>query len=763
MTRNESELSAFIEKIGIAVVICRADLQICACNKRAEQLLGVARDDLMGKNFSELHFEYGHLEGEKLHRDGASPRTRMLLELQSQMERIVGIRHVRSESVVWTKMEVQPEFDENGALGRIVISLTDISDLIEDKMISERIQLAKEEWEKTVDAFQDIVVILDPEMRIVRANKAAHDISGFKFGDLTGRKCHEIFHENKGICRKCPVSLTGKAVKVCTGLVHNDILERTYEVSSSPIFSDAGELKYLVHTSRDVTQKLKDEAEKLLLSAAIEQTTEVVMITDSAGCIQYVNPAFTVKTGYTRDEVIGDNPRILKSGEHDGEFYQKMWNDLLCGKVWSGQLVNKKKDGSLYWEDATISPVYDGDGNIEHFVAVKRDITKEKSLERQLRHAMKMKAIGTLAGGIAHDFNNILSVMIGYGQMAKGRLEHDDPVMGDIDQILLAGDRAVDLVKQILTFSRHDTKEQFKLVSVQYMIKEFLKLLRPSLPMTIELKHTIQEDCSPILADPSQIYQVLMNLSTNAKQSIGNAHGTITVNLKEVHILAESYEIACLLNRPGDYIDLEVADTGCGMTTELQERIFEPFFTTKSKEHGTGLGLAVVHGIVKAHGGEIEVKSYVGRGSTFHVYFPVQKAPVNVEPDSFETELKGSGRIMVVDDEKTIARMFEQMLRRLGYSVTTFTDSLEAVSKFRKNPDEFDLVLTDMTMPKMTGVELVREVLSLRPKLPVIMTTGFSEIIDGEKANRLGIKEFLLKPVKKEKLSQVVKKVLGHG
>jgi len=762
MKIDDRELSAILEKIGLAVIVCCTDLRICSSNSKAATFFGFNREEIIGKNFPDLPVQYLNPDGTAMPWN-ESPIADVLSGSQSKPGQIVGIQYEESDAVAWVKMDAQPDFDGNGSLSRIIISLTDVSDTIEKNKIDRKIKLAKDEWERTVDAIQDLVIILDPEKRIIRANKAAHETSGFRYGELTGKKCYEAFQQIAGLCEGCPAWTYEKKSKICTGFVRNDILQKTFEVSSAPIFTDNGQLKYLVHTARDVTQKLIDEAERLRLSAAIEQTSEVVMITDRLGVIQYVNPAFTNKTGYSRKEVIGRNPRILKSGEHNREFYAKMWADLFNGKVWGGQLVNRKKDGSLYWEDATISPVYDGEGHITNFVAVKRDISKEKSLERQLRHAMKMEAIGTLAGGIAHDFNNILSVMIGYGQMARSRLAEYDPAAGDIDQILMAGDRAVDLVRQILTFSRHDTNEQFRLVQVQHMIKEFLKLLRPSLPVTIELEYAIQEDCPPILADSSQIYQVLMNLCTNAKQAIGGGYGKITVNLKVIHVVQENYEFACVLKSPGDYVDLEVTDNGCGMNAELQERIFEPFFTTKAKEHGTGLGLAVVHGIVKTHGGEIKVNSHVGRGTSFHVYFPVQEASVDAEPEDFKSEQLGSGRIMVVDDERTIALMFEKMLRKLGYDVTTFMDSIEAVSRFRKNPDAFDLVLTDMTMPKMTGAELTREILSIRPKLPVVMTTGFSEIIDREKAQRLGVKEFLLKPVKKEKLSQVVKKVLGHG
>jgi PAS domain S-box-containing protein len=764
MEIGEKELSLFIEKIDTAVVVCRPDSRISSCNAGAQRLLGYSGDWLTGKKFSEITKRYIRKDGTEMPWS-EFPVHVVLEEYRPVPDVTVGFGNDMSDHIVWTKMTAHPDFKDDGTLDRVIVSLADISDTRDRKKINRQIKQAKDEWENTVDAIQDIVVILDLDRRIIRANKAAHVMSGLEYGALTGRKCFEVFLGNTGPCMGCPAWHPDMPANINTGLIFSSKLARTFEVTSSPIYDDGGKVNYIVNTGKDVTQKLNDEAEKLRLSAAIEQTSEVVIITDRNGGIQYVNPAFTVVTGYSRAEAIGQNPRLLKSGGHDREFYKKMWHTLLEGNVWNGQLINRKKDGALLWEDATISPVYDGQGQISNFVAVKRDITKEKSLERQLQQAMKMEAIGTLAGGIAHDFNNILSVMIGYGQMAKGRLGVDDPARTDIDQVLLAGDRAVDLVKQILTFSRQDTQEQFKPLCIQYLIKEVLKLLRSSLPVTIELHHSIQNDCHPILADSSQIHQVLMNLCTNAKQAIGGRYGRITVKLSEIQIAADDSRVVSLLIGPGHYVDLEVTDTGCGMDSVLQDRIFEPFFTTKAKDHGTGLGLAVVHGIVKKHGGEIIVDSVLGQGTTFHVYFPVRNIPVDIEQESggLEFGYGGTERIMVVDDEMKIAQVFQRMLGRLGYKVTIFTDSIEAVSRFRRNPDEYDLVLTDMTMPKMTGAELAREVLALRPALPVIMTTGYSEIIDKEKANRLGIKEFLLKPVKKEQLAGVVRKALTDG
>ncbi len=628
----------------------------------------------------------------------------------------------------------------------------------EDKEIRQ----AKDEWEKTFDAIQDIITILDTDMRIVRANKAAYDLFGGAYGDLTGEKCYKVFHDLNEKCADCKVEGNNNEFKPYKGLIYNKKVNKTFDISSAPIFDDTGKVKLLVHTARDVTRQKQDEVEKNLLSEAIEQASEVIVITDETGSIQYVNPAFSEMTGYSRSEVTGKNPRILNSGEHDQMFYEEMWRTLLQGRVWSGRLVNRKKDGSLFREDVRISPVNDAEGNTTNFVAVKRDITKEELLENQLQQAMKMEAIGTLAGGIAHDFNNVLSAMIGYGQIAKGRLNPDDPAQEDIDQILQAGDRAVALVKQILTFSRQDEQEKFHSLHVQILVKEVLRLMRSSLPATIDLVYNVDKGCGSVLADSSQIHQVLVNLFTNAKQAIGGAYGRIEVNLSELVVVPDNVLENPLL-KSGRYIDLEIRDSGCGMDSHTLERIFDPFFSTKAKEHGTGLGLAVVHGIVSNHGGEIAVQSEVGQGTTFHVYLPVSEQEAVEDDEVTEPLYKGSERIMVVDDEDVVGRVIRSMLSRMGYKVTLFTSSLEAVKSFRRNPHDYDLVFTDMTMPDMTGAELAREVLALRPELPVIMTTGYSEIIDKEKAERIGIKKFMLKPMKRKHLSRIVREVLDNG
>ncbi|MCE5336792.1 MAG: PAS domain S-box protein [Desulfobacteraceae bacterium] len=534
----------------------------------------------------------------------------------------------------------------------------------------------------------------------------------------------------------------------------------TFDVEVTLARVDIQDEAYLQAIVRDITRRKITEEELWRRSIAIEQAAEEVMITDPEAVIQYVNPSFERITGYSREEAIGKTPRILNSGFHDAAFYGDLWKTVKGGKVWTGRFINKRKDGRLIHEDATISPLVNPSGQVTGYVSLKRDVTEQIMLETQLRRTQNLEAIGTLAGGIAHDFNNILSAIIGYSEILKYlRIPQDSPAQPDLDQITKAAYRARDLVKQILTFSRQ-AEEEKKPVLLLPIVKEAIKFLRASLPVTIEIRQRLKSKGGMVHADPTQMHQIIMNFCTNAAHSMRDLGGVLRIELEDLYLGPGIAEAS--LNLPsGAYVRLTVSDTGHGMTQEVMQRIFDPYFTTKAPGEGTGLGLSVVHGIVKSHGGTILVRSEPGKGSTFQAFLPIL---IDANPDETEETTavlpRGNARILFVDDEEAIAAFAGEALGKLGYDIVTATSGVEAMRLIESDPNRFDLIMTDFTMPQMTGLVFAEKVLAIRPDIPIVMYSGAIERDLLERAKELGIKEFVPKPLGVRELVDSVRKAL---
>ncbi|MCP4337705.1 MAG: response regulator [Desulfobulbaceae bacterium] len=455
------------------------------------------------------------------------------------------------------------------------------------------------------------------------------------------------------------------------------------------------------------------------------------------------------------------NPKKFEGLHIDDIFANHATTDQRYAKTFEGEEQSFELVTNNEHQLYKTVPLPAEDGSIPRILVVCENITERKELEVRLQQSQKMEAIGTLAGGIAHDFNNILSAILGYAEMAKDDSQPESTVAKDLDKVLEAGNRAKDLVQQILSFSRQGEVESIPLQPVS-IVKEAIKMLRPSLPTTIEINQNIASTTSPIFADPTQIHQILMNLCTNAFHVMEETGGKLEISLKEVILSSEDLFQEPNIE-PGTFIQLSVCDSGPGLTPDIKARIFDPYFTTKETGKGTGMGLAIVHGIVNSYGGFISLYSELGEGTAFHVFLPVIEKEVLAEIEVVEQIPVGEDRILFIDDEEILAEMGKDMLERLGYHVTVRNNSIEALETFQNQPDQFDLIITDQTMPGMTGADIARRMIQIRPDIPIILCTGYSTIMSEEKAKSMGIKEFALKPLSKKDIAVLIRKVLDNN
>jgi PAS domain S-box-containing protein len=525
----------------------------------------------------------------------------------------------------------------------------------------------------------------------------------------------------------------------------------------------ACDLSYGVTTLRMHAERKKAEMERKLLASVIEQAMEGIILFDSGGLVQYANPAVETITGRAPMTMIGRNIGSLESEELNRDFYQVIWDALNRGEARTGHFIQKGKDGTLHEIESTIWSITDATGTVGNYSALIRDVTNEVHLERQLRQAQRMEAIATLAGGIAHDFNNNLASIITCTELARDDIPEESPTRELLDVVLKSAYRGKNLVKQILTFSCQGEQER-KPVQVEMLVHECLRLLRASLPASIELHCRMGDNLGMVQADPTQVHQVIMNLCTNAGHAMRETGGMLEIALADTDL--EDGDIAGFPDLPpGPYLKLSVRDTGHGMDRETMERIFDPFFTTKRKTEGTGLGLSVIHGIVRNHGGAITVASEPGQGATFTVYLPrIERAAEKTPDERPSREERGQERILLVDDEPDVAFSGGRMLERLGYEVVVKRDGREALELFRSGPGRFDLVITDHAMPGMSGMELAKELTGIRPGIPVILCTGYGIDAHGalSAANReaAGIREMASKPLDRAEMAGLVRRVL---
>jgi len=531
------------------------------------------------------------------------------------------------------------------------------------------------------------------------------------------------------------------------------------EVSSVPIrFRDQDAA--LVFIS-DISQRLRQESERTRLAAAVEQAAEIAVITDLDGTIQYVNPAFERVTGYSREEAIGQNPRILKSGLQDPEVYRQLWGALAAGQVYTGTFVNRKKNGEHYVAEVVISPVRDASGRVAQYVGLQRDVSRERDLEEQLRQVQKMEALGELTGGIAHDFNNLLGVMLANTALLKADLPADRPeprsYVADIERAILAG---AETVRKLLAFSRKE-RLALRALDLGRELRDIERVLRLTLPETIGIRLDAPATGPAILADAGALQQILLNLGTNARDAMPQG-GVLTVSARQVEFRPDDDPVVDGFDQPGAYACISVTDSGCGMDPETQQRIFEPFFTTKPTGEGTGLGLPMVFGLMKQHGGFVHVYSEPGQGTTVRLYFPLTDASVGAAPEAAPTAEHGTETILVVEDQETLRRATARALRKLGYQVLVAADGSEALDVLGEHGTEIGLVISDVVMPNVGGLELYRRIRESGNPVPFFLTSGYAAGTGDAAGVPLDV-SVLEKPWTLESLGRRIREVLAQS
>ena len=664
--------------------------------------------------------------------------------------------------VNWVSTTKMPLRDAHGnIIGTFGVS----RDITERKQAEEALRDSEERFRSLVENAPVGIYRTTPHGQILMANPTMVGMLGFKsFEELATRNLEEKgFEPHYDRCAfRQQLERDGKVRGLEAAWTRWDGSVIFVRESARVVRGESGNVLYYDGIVEDITERKRAEAEHVRLVTAIEQSAEGVVITNTAGDIEYVNPAFTRITGYSREEALGHNPRILKSGNQDPVFYRQLWATILKGEIWHGELINRRKDGGLYTEQMNIAPVRDARGEVTHFIATKQDVTERKRLENQFRQAQKMEAVGRLAGGVAHDFNNLLTIINGYSDLALKRLNPSNPVRGHIEEIREAGDRAASLTLQLLAFSRQQVLAP-RVLDLNALVTDVQKMLQRLIREDIDLVVIRDSALGRVKADPSQIEQILLNLAVNARDAMPEG-GKLVIETANVE-LDGAYADSHAAVTPGHYVMLAVSDTGMGMGAETQAHIFEPFFTTKEEGKGTGLGLAMVYGTVKQSGGYIWVYSEPGRGTTFKIYLPrVGGADESVQASAAPVRnVAGSETILLVEDEEAVRALAARILQECGYKVLESMGPKDALQIGHRHKEPIDLLLTDVVLPRMGGRKVAEHLVISRPGMKVLYMSGYTDDVIFHRGVLEANTAFLQKPFTFATLTRKVREVLDAG
>jgi PAS domain S-box-containing protein len=634
---------------------------------------------------------------------------------------------------------------------------------IERKRVQHDLEASEIRYRRLFESAKDGILILDAQTgEVVDVNPLMVELLGYSHETFLGKAIWEIglfkdvvasketFFElqRKGYIRYEDLPLETKDGRK----IDVEIVSNVYRVDSTSVIQC---------NIRDITERKRAEESLMLQNAALQSAANAIVITDRVGKIISVNQAFTQLTGYSQEEVIGHKPNILKSGSHPDSFYQNLWKTILSEEVWKGEIENRRKDGSLYTEEMTITPVRQAQGEISHFIAIKQDITDRKKLQQEILQSQKIQSIGTLAGGIAHDFNNILAIILIYASLLERSVDPSkENLLESGRAITRAVGRGKELVRQILTFARK-TDVLFEPVSVVDLIHELLSMLKVTFPRVITFAENIDKDIPFISADRAQIHQVILNLYVNARDAMPHG-GTITIKVEKQ---TKNHVQKKFPDADQDfYICISVTDTGEGIDKAILPRIFDPFFTTKERGKGTGLGLAVVYGVLQSHHGYVDVESKQELGTTFRLYFPVPRVSEHVisVPSMHESfVVGGTETILFVEDEELLIESVCRLLKSKGYKVYTAMDGVEAIKLYDQHKQEIDLVITDMGLPGITGKDEFKILKEMNPGVKVVLASGFFEPEMKLELLKAGAKGFIQKPYIPDDILRIIREVLN--
>jgi len=781
LREGERRLSDIIDFFPDPILAINQDKRIIIWNRAIEEMTGVPAQEMIGKGdyaytvpfygvarpqLMDLFWEPEHKVAAKypfIRKEGDN------LVIEVFCPALYGGRG----AYVWAK--ASPLRDGEG---RLIGAIECIQDISERKQVEKESQDMLTFLQTLIDTIPSSIFYKDIDGIYRGCNKAFEDFLGVKKEEIVGKSVYDMYppdladkyHEMDSILfRQQEKQVYEHQIIYADGSRHDVIFNKASYLNADGTI--AGLVGVMVDISERKQAEVALQASEEKYRNIYENALEGIFQTTPDGRLLSVNPAFAKMYGYASSQEMINHIMDIKQQVYVDPEEREKYKEILAkqGIVEGFQVQHYKKDREKFWVSINARVLSDEAGKA-YYSGFVEDITKRRlaeeekiHLEARLRQAQKMEAIGTLAGGIAHDFNNILSAIMGYTDMALRSLPENETLLRRyLNQVFKAGERASDLVKQILAFSRQGDEKPCPL-RVSIIVKEALKLLRATLPSTIQIHQDIQSEWDTVLADPTQIHQIVMNLCTNAAHAMRERQGELKVSLVTVDV---DRQVAQNLHHdliPGAYLKLTVSDTGIGIPVEIRDRIFDPFFTTKKPQEGTGMGLAIVYGIVSSYNGAIAVESEVGRGSAFHVYLPLL-AETEIKENTAVVMLPQGRkeRLLFVDDEEVIVQLGMEMLTDLGYEVTGKTSSVDAWELFRSRPDLFDLVITDMTMPDMTGIDLAKNMAHLRPDIPVILCSGFSEEITPERLKAAGIGDFIMKPILKHKIAVAIRCLLDN-